>query len=336
MRLAVLLFKKECVAMRKRFIRQGFTLIELLVVIAIIAILVGLMVPAVQKVRESANRVQCQANLKQIGVAFHDYHGANKVFPPGYFATGEFVNGGTDTSPGWGWAAFLLPYLEQTPLFDQLDFSQGVQNSSAIATVVPTYICPSDIVGTGIFAVTDINWNPICQAGATSYAGCCGGSYVNSAGANAVVSTTTGMNDTGIGNGILFRNSAVHLTDITDGTSSTVLVQERCFANVEGTWAGAISGGYCNQGLYNPKAVPGKLGQVAGDLVLIHASTVNSPTGRNLDDTSSRHVVGANFLLADGSVQFFRNIVSSTPDCTTLEAMGTINGDEVLGTNLMD
>ena len=72
-------------------------------------------------------------NLKQIGVAFHDYHGVNKMFPYGYYATGAFVDGGTDTTPGWGWAAYLLPYLEQLPLYDQLNFSQPVQNSSAIA-----------------------------------------------------------------------------------------------------------------------------------------------------------------------------------------------------------
>jgi prepilin-type processing-associated H-X9-DG protein len=76
--------------------------------------------------------------------------------------------------------------------------------------------------------------------------------------------------------------------------------------------------------------VPGKLGQVAGDLVLIHASTNNSPSGRNLDDASSKHYVGSNFLLADGSVHFIRNITSGTIDCTTLEAMGTISGGEVL------
>ena len=144
------------------------------------------------------------------------------------------------------------------------------------------------------------------------------------------------MNSTGVGNGILYRNSKVTITDITDGTSNTVLVQERCFAHVQGTWAGAISGGYCNQGLYNPAASPGKLGQVAGDLVLIHASTVNSPSGRNLDDTNSRHFTGANFLLADGSVQFIRNIASGTTDCTTLEAMGTIAGGEILTTSLVD
>jgi len=124
------------------------------------------------------------------------------------------------------------------------------------------------------------------------------------------------------------------LTDITDGTSNTIFIEERAFANVQGTWVGAISGGYCNEGQYNPDPVPGKLGQGAGDLVLIHASTNNSPSGRNLDDASSKHFVGSNFLFADGSVHFIRNIASGSTDSATLQAMGTIAGGEVFADDL--
>ena len=300
--------------MPARILRSAFTLVELLVVIAIIAILIGLLLPAVQKVRDAAARASCQNNLKQIGLAQHNYHDANQKFPPGYCATGAYVNGTTDTSPGWGWATYILPFAEQGNLYSQFNLNQSIVGSTAIQTVVPTYVCPADIGATVPFAVTDSSWNMVCMAAPTSYAACNG----------------TGSTTAATGNGVFYRNSQTRLTDITDGTSTTLLVQERAFANVEGVWVGAIPGGYCNQGLYNQDAVPGKLGQGAADLVLAHASTNNSTSGRNLDEASSKHSGGSNFLFADGSVRFIHNIQPGTTDSATLEAMGTINGGEVI------
>lgn len=307
--------------MRLRTVRTAFTLIELLVVIAIIAILLGLMLPAVQKVRESAARVQCQNNLKQMGLALHNYHDVNRALPPGYFASDPYLNGATDTSPGWAWGAYILPFLEQQNLYNQYNLSLPVPSSPAVATVVKTFLCNSDNVPPGPFAVTGSSWGTVCMAPPSSYAACCGGG----------VRTTAAT-----GNGAFYRNSHVRLTDITDGTGNTLLIEERAFAKVKGTWVGAISGGYCNEGQYNPDPVPGKLGMGAADLVLVHAGTNNNPRERNLDDAASMHGVGSNFLYGDGSVHFIRNIVSHSADSLILRAMGTIAGGEVPASDLMN
>ena len=122
-------------------IRSAFTLIELLVVIAIIAILIGLLLPAVQKVREAAARAKCQNNLKQLGLAMHNYHSALNMFPPGQ---GVVVANGNN---GYNVLAHILPYIEQDNVYRSFDFLQSSStgnNATVRATVISTFLCPSD------------------------------------------------------------------------------------------------------------------------------------------------------------------------------------------------
>ncbi len=127
--------------------RRAFTLIELLVVIAIIGLLVALLLPAVQSAREAARRAQCVNNLKQLGLALHNYEGSHQTFPPGYVS--NFNPSGTDTGPGWGWAAMLLPQVEQTNVFNAINFNLAVEapaNLTSRLVNVNNFLCPSDSV----------------------------------------------------------------------------------------------------------------------------------------------------------------------------------------------
>src|SRR5262249_6832513 len=195
--------------------RSAFTLIELLVVIAIIAILIGLLLPAVQKVRDAAARLQCQNNLKQIGIALHCYHGTFESLPPGYTSRAATVNG-PGLGPGWGWAAYLLPHVEQDPVYRQIDFSRDITDpvhASVRVTSLKVFLCPADSPRGPTFAVVNDAGGTLPTVAFANYVGV-GGTY-----------EVTGFPDTG--NGALFRNSRVRFTDITDGTSNTLFVGER-------------------------------------------------------------------------------------------------------------
>jgi prepilin-type N-terminal cleavage/methylation domain-containing protein/prepilin-type processing-associated H-X9-DG protein len=311
---------------RARPVRFGFTLIELLVVIAIISTLVGLLLPAVQKVREAAAAVQCRNNLKQIGLALQNYHDANRALPPGYLASGPYFDGSTDTAPGWGWAAFALPYLEQDNLHRQLNLNQPVQNAPAIQTVVKVYLCPSDAYPAGAFAVPDPFGKTVALAAPSSYAACVGGDESDTFGPG--------------GQGVFFRNSHTRLTDITDGTSETILVGERAWSNANGIWAGAIPGGVIQRGPLNPCPGSGAGSYPAATLILAHSHLNNASTDTDggLDDFSSRHSGGSHFVFADGHVAFVRSVPGDnpdggyTPDSLAFQALGTrANGEVVQG-----
>jgi prepilin-type N-terminal cleavage/methylation domain-containing protein/prepilin-type processing-associated H-X9-DG protein len=193
----------------------GFTLIELLVVIAIISVLIALLLPAVQAAREAARRLQCVGNLKEIGIALHNYESANGVFPPGRINTYIAKNGHC-----WGAYSQMLPFLEQKAVFDAMNFSMNpdpdyttssaVVNSTAAILVVNVFLCPSD------------GGAPLVQVGGGMYAG---HNYLLNVGSGYSVVQAPPSPMTAP-NGIFFENSAVRFAGIPDGTSQTVAISE--------------------------------------------------------------------------------------------------------------
>lgn len=292
--------------------RQAFTLIELLVVIAIIAVLIGLLVPAVQKVREAANRLNCHNNLKQIGLAMHGIHDQYGRLPPGYVDLQTQISNPTDNGPGFGWATALLPQLEQDALYKQFKFGLPVSNSAnaaSCATLVKVFQCPSDNHNQ-VFTTTGL----AVSMAPSNYVGMYGSGEI--------------ADDPGRGNGVLYRNSRTRLADILDGTTNTILVGERSSNLLKCTWAG-FDPAMTAEHPADPTVV-----EAAQALVLGHTGeydpfdpphTPNSPIA-HVDDFWSRHAGGANFLLGDGSVRQINNSISPK----TWVAMGTRAGGEVV------
>jgi prepilin-type processing-associated H-X9-DG protein len=282
------------------------------VVIAVIALLIGLLLPAVQKVRAAAARAGCQNNLHQIGLACHNYHDANQALPPGYTAPAY-----PNTTPGWGWAAYLLPQLEEGNLYTQLNFGQPLENSPAIQTVVKVYLCPADSTPLTAFTLTGPTGSAVTAAAPSSYA--------------ASVGQDAYEVDDPTGDGIFFVNSRTRFTDITDGLSQTVMVGDRAWTLTKGIWAGAPNGAITVPG---PRNIWQSATGPAQALTLVHNNWINitTDTDGGLDDFSSNHTGGVNLLFADGSVHFVRDITVDGPARRAFWAMGTrAAGDSVTG-----
>lgn len=316
---------------------RGFTLIEMLVTISVIAILIALLLPAVQQAREAARRSQCVNNLKQIGLALHNYHDIHEAFPPGF--TGGFELHKDDKR--WGWGTFILPQLEQATLYNRLApdehslFRTVFSNvrQKLLKTSVTTYLCPSDstqplanvnrdFTGPALSqstpTVTAFHINHVGVKGATS-------SYVGSFGdfwrPNYGIWNAQNLH----GNGVFGCLTSTRIRDIVDGTSQTFAIGERSYENYGSTWVGVEAWNQCTT--WGVSMVTGSAYYKMNDAPAPYPFTCD---GRGASGFSSKHSGGANFLMCDGSARF----VSETIDSQNIDQLGgllPISGPKKIG-----
>ncbi|MFO0865066.1 MAG: DUF1559 domain-containing protein [Gemmataceae bacterium] len=292
--------------MRNHARRNAFTLIELLVVIAIIAVLIALLVPAVQKVREAAARSQCQNNLKQVGLALHNYHDVYKTFPYGYKieVTGDFHRREC-------WYQLILPYLEQDPLYrtymaDTTEYIHNITNTIA-TTVVPTLVCPSDGNAPGKGG----NGGTIAFQG--SYVVCAGNGAVTGTD-RTVVSSTPG--------GYFGANTKNKIT-CPDGSSNTLLTSEGilrtngvgAWGESGGYWGGSVHGSYAFSTFEVPNTTVADRVYSCKSTTFPNAPCENGNAGGlngRYNFARSYHTGGVIAGMGDGSVRFVANGVDRT------------------------
>jgi prepilin-type N-terminal cleavage/methylation domain-containing protein len=316
---------------------KGFTLVELLVVIAIIGVLIGLLLPAVQSARESARALTCKGNLKQIGIALHNYHDANRAFPAFFTST----SGGNDNriadmnGKGANWCVRILPFLEESAVFDQWDLKKPPHQNAQRSTKIKMFLCPSD-------ASADAE---LC-----AYAG--GGWARGNYGLN-VSPCKHGCTDSGQDGGVGAVNKQVQIREISDGTSHTVMVNElRAGLNpqdLRGSWA--MPGlGAGTAAMYNDASRPNSRQPYSDDMENCAASgSLGVPPMGCYDSTStgqmtsrSQHPGGTQFLMADGSTRYVSQSIDfkgGQNDCGPVEQRGvwqrlhTRNGGEVVSSD---
>ena len=316
---------------------RGFTLIELLVVIAIIAILIALLLPAVQQAREAARRTQCKNNLKQIGLALHNYHDIHLAFPSSYLVQPNVdaimgtPNANGDNGPGWTILFMLLPQIEQANLYNSFNINLPAwhaNNAAQALTPLPTYRCPSDPSPSNVYNVVDG-----CGSGANTLATFSLSNYVASAGQIEVWGDPGNLSV--LANGPFYRNSRTRIRDVIDGLSNTVFFGEQTtYHTIGATWVGIVP---------NSQTCPMPRFAYAGSddaapQINVHSGPggpyeippVIHPPNSNLglvDEMYSMHFDGCNVLLGDGSVRF----ASKYMDQLIWSYLATCKGGEVIG-----
>ena len=301
--------------------RRGFTLIELLTVLAVIATLLALLLPAVQQAREAARRTACKNNLKQIGLALHNYESSFGIFPPGYihkFGPTGSANGRANHA-GLAWGAMLLPLLDQSNLYNQIDSQIPIWNPVNLVPReqhLPVFLCPSDSYSAGAFVVRDQAVVPVEQYAAASYAANWGPS-------TAIVN----LDDTPLhSQGVFYRNSAIRVRDVVDGLSNTLAIGERTNGPIPSS--SATSGGHSVFETSWVAAVRDvtDLSDDHGHMVLFE--TQFRPNQVNGDDKglSAPHAGLCQFAICDGSVRS----ISENIDAALYNALGTRQGGEII------
>ena len=321
--------------------KRGFTLIELLVVIAIIAILIALLLPAVQQAREAARRTQCKNNLKQIGLALHNYESTYRCFPIGYLDT--MVGNTAMKDGGWAWDAYLLPYIDQAPLYNTLDFTRHpygntgngnstVANKAAMSVVQPAFKCPSDTRPDTTGDNQNNANNGLQNHAVSSYMGCIGAFDGDACDEDNFIPY---MGTPARNNGLLVCNVTRKIRDVSDGTSNCIAVGEVTFIPFGQDVNGANIGSDRNYQYGNITTGGGpdcnRIGANQNGGFNHLRSTRKKMNGPLLNASTmwrayhSRHVGGAQFVLCDGSVRFIsENIDHSNTNVGTNDA--NING----------
>jgi prepilin-type N-terminal cleavage/methylation domain-containing protein len=315
---------------------SGFTLVELLVVIAIIGMLVALLLPAVQSARESGRRATCTNNLKQLGLAFHNYHDALGQFPPGYLSQvgGGGVHGTPDpethdAGPGWGWGALLLPFMEQATLGDSLNYNLpcwDAANAKAVLAQPKVFLCPTSSRDNQPFDVINNSGTKLAKFGRSH--------YVASVGQEEPWGFSVEEYDTTMADGPLFRNSKIRTAEILDGLSNTVFLGEHHPILSSKTWVGAVPGASVCP---SPKFAFSSC-DLAATLLQVHSGPAshelppvihppNSPLC-HVCQMYAEHPGGCQVLLGDGSVRFVSEwIHQPTWAALSSRAKGDLVGD---------